>query len=409
MLGAIFGGRSTATTRAGSAARSAGRVFSERGDVARAGESLESLGRRTRRAAEAHRAGGRRAHREPRPGERRAREDPHRAAQVRHRGRPHRPRLGTLARRRRRLPAPGLDVVRPRNRARCSRPASCCRLLACAPAPGPMRRRSACIAPWSSTDGGDLPFGLELVREDGGLVAYLVNGPERVRATGVRLEDGNLSIQMPGYQNRIEATFKDGRFEGTLYILRPRGIVRELRLVAMPGEAWRFFPKPDAAPLDFSGRWALTFRDADGGESAGDRGARPGRPRGDGHGAAPERRRPLHRRRGARRHAVPVALRRRHGVPLPRAPRQRRRARRRAVHRRRLPGVVQRPPRPGGEARQPGRAHGPQARRRPARVQLPGRRRQPAAAIPTPAMRARSCWSRSAAAGARTATTRRPS
>jgi hypothetical protein len=43
VLGAIFGGRSSATTRAGSAARSAGRVFSEHGDVARAGESLETL------------------------------------------------------------------------------------------------------------------------------------------------------------------------------------------------------------------------------------------------------------------------------------------------------------------------------------------------------------------------------
>ena len=43
VLGAIFGGRSVATTRAGSAARSAGRVFSERGDVERADESLESL------------------------------------------------------------------------------------------------------------------------------------------------------------------------------------------------------------------------------------------------------------------------------------------------------------------------------------------------------------------------------
>jgi hypothetical protein len=43
VLGAIFGGRSVATSRAGSAARSAGRVFSERGDVARAGESFESL------------------------------------------------------------------------------------------------------------------------------------------------------------------------------------------------------------------------------------------------------------------------------------------------------------------------------------------------------------------------------
>jgi hypothetical protein len=43
VLGAIFGGRSAAATRAGSAARHAGRVFSERGDIERAGESLEAL------------------------------------------------------------------------------------------------------------------------------------------------------------------------------------------------------------------------------------------------------------------------------------------------------------------------------------------------------------------------------
>jgi len=89
-----------------------------------------------------------------------------------------------------------------------------------------------------------------------------------VRAPDVTLEGQRLEVQMPGYQNRIEATFKDGRFEGTLYVLRPRGIVRELRFVAMPGEDWRFFPKPDAAPLDYSGRWALEFTDADGKESA---------------------------------------------------------------------------------------------------------------------------------------------
>ncbi len=119
-----------------------------------------------------------------------------------------------------------------------------------------------------SVEGGDLPFGLELASEDGGTVAYLVNGPERVRAAGVRLEDDRLAIQMPGYQNRIDATFVDGRFEGTLKLLRPHGVVRDLRFVAVPGESWRFFPKPDAAPMDFSGRWALTFRDEGGNESA---------------------------------------------------------------------------------------------------------------------------------------------
>ena len=119
-----------------------------------------------------------------------------------------------------------------------------------------------------SVDGGDLPFGLELAKEDGAKVAYLINGPERVRATDVRLKDNRLTIQMPGYQNRIEATFVDGRFEGILYLLRPRGVVRELRFVAMPAETWRFFPKPDAVPVDFSGRWALTYRDDDGNETA---------------------------------------------------------------------------------------------------------------------------------------------
>ena len=100
VLGAIFGGRSTATTRAGSAARSAGRVFSERGDVARAGESLESLGAERDELLKRieQEAGALTASLDPASIE--LDEDPHRAAQVRHRRRSHRPRLGTLARRR---------------------------------------------------------------------------------------------------------------------------------------------------------------------------------------------------------------------------------------------------------------------------------------------------------------------
>ncbi|MGH8243582.1 MAG: peroxiredoxin family protein, partial [Steroidobacteraceae bacterium] len=140
-----------------------------------------------------------------------------------------------------------------------------CALLGCERAESPPLGHYRAVA---SVEGGDLPFGLELVEENGAIVAYLVNGPERVRATEVTLAGGRLAIQMPGYQNRIEATYEDGRFEGTLFILRPRGVVKELRLVAVPGQRWRFFPQPDAAPMDFSGRWALTFRDADGKESA---------------------------------------------------------------------------------------------------------------------------------------------
>ena len=117
-----------------------------------------------------------------------------------------------------------------------------------------------------SVAGGDLPFGLELAREDDAVVAYLINGPERVRATNVQLDGDQLTIQMPGYQHRLEAKFTDGRFEGAVHLLRPRGVIKDVRFVGMPGENWRFFPKPDAAPVDFSGRWALTFQGADGAE-----------------------------------------------------------------------------------------------------------------------------------------------
>jgi hypothetical protein len=173
--------------------------------------------------------------------------------------------MGTLARRSGRLSASGINVVRPAAALRGALALSfLSALFACSPQDEPPLGLYRAVV---SVDGGDLPFGLELASEDGGTVAYLINGPERVRATNVTLEGNRLAIQMPGYQNRIEATYQDGRFEGTLFILRPRGIVRELRLVAMPGESWRFFPKPDAAPLDFSGRWALTFRDAEGDES----------------------------------------------------------------------------------------------------------------------------------------------
>jgi len=166
-----------------------------------------------------------------------------------------------------RLPAAGIDFVIAASamRIKFALLAIAGILLACGQANGPPLGTYRAVA---SVDGGDLPFGLELAEEEGAIVAYLINGPERVRATNVQLDGDRLAIQMPGYQNRIEAQFVDERFEGSLSILRPRGVVRDLRLVAVPGESWRFFPEPDAAPLDFSGRWALTYRDEDSKESA---------------------------------------------------------------------------------------------------------------------------------------------
>jgi peroxiredoxin len=114
--------------------------------------------------------------------------------------------------------------------------------------------------------GGDLPFGLELAREDGAIVAYLINGPERARVPDVRLDGSELTMRMPGYPHRLEARFVDARFEGSVEFLRPRGVIKSVRFVAVPGQSYRFFPKPEADPQDFSGRWALIFSDDEGRE-----------------------------------------------------------------------------------------------------------------------------------------------
>jgi hypothetical protein len=46
---------------------------------------------------------------------------------------------------------------------------------------------------------GDLPFELDLAREDSAWVGYLVNGPERVKLTEVAVAGAHLEIKMPGY------------------------------------------------------------------------------------------------------------------------------------------------------------------------------------------------------------------
>jgi len=117
-----------------------------------------------------------------------------------------------------------------------------------------------------SVAGGDLPFGLELGTENGRPIAWLENGPERVRVPDLQWQGGLLTLRMPGYSHRLEARVVDGRLVGEVIFLRPRGVTRPVRFVAMRDQPYRFFPRPAATPLDFSGRWALTFRDASGTE-----------------------------------------------------------------------------------------------------------------------------------------------
>lgn len=108
--------------------------------------------------------------------------------------------------------------------------------------------------------GGDLPFGLEIARDGERDIAWLVNGPERVKVDEVEIAAGRVAMQMPGYPHRLEASLVDGRLEGEVRFLRPGGETKVARLVGLRGQDWRFFPTPAPQYASFAGRWALTFR-----------------------------------------------------------------------------------------------------------------------------------------------------
>ncbi len=123
--------------------------------------------------------------------------------------------------------------------------------------------------------GGELPFGLEFAHEQGGRVAYLVNGPERTRVNEIAVNGDAVTLRMPGFNNRIDATLEGDTLSGTLTMVKPKGKDQQIPFRARHGDAFRFSPDSpaDAAPPapgatpapDVSGRWAVVF--ADGGKN----------------------------------------------------------------------------------------------------------------------------------------------
>src|SRR6201988_2284596 len=68
--------------------------------------------------------------------------------------------------------------------------------------------------------GGELPFGLELKQEGNSLVAYLINGPERVRVPDVKTNGRRIDMSMPGFGNRLTAKLTHGRLEGEVVLVK---------------------------------------------------------------------------------------------------------------------------------------------------------------------------------------------
>ena len=120
------------------------------------------------------------------------------------------------------------------------------------------------------TPGGDVPFGLDLVRKGTQVVGYLVNGPERLLVREVKITGSHLEIRMPGYENVLTADASGDQLTGEVFLVKLGGKNQHVPLHASLGEKYRFFPSPAPGPAagnaDVSGRWAVNFVD-DGGAS----------------------------------------------------------------------------------------------------------------------------------------------
>src|SRR5258708_7680878 len=70
------------------------------------------------------------------------------------------------------------------------------------------------------TPGGELPFGLDLVKKDSGVVGYLVNGQERLLLSEVKIDGSHLEIRMPGYENVLTADAVGDQLRGEIFLVK---------------------------------------------------------------------------------------------------------------------------------------------------------------------------------------------
>src|SRR5512133_1640180 len=70
-----------------------------------------------------------------------------------------------------------------------------------------------------------VPFGLDVAREENGLVLYVINGDERVRLDGVKATTGEIEARFPGYETTLKAKVAGEKLSGEIALVHERGKV----------------------------------------------------------------------------------------------------------------------------------------------------------------------------------------
>lgn len=115
--------------------------------------------------------------------------------------------------------------------------------------------------------GGMVPAGLEISAGDKGLAATFINGKERVPVPRVEMNGDEVLFTFPAFNTRLAGRWNGRDLSGTLTFVRRGGETQDIPFRARPGAAYRFVPAADSADSNVSGRWQVTFTDADGAQT----------------------------------------------------------------------------------------------------------------------------------------------
>ena len=119
-----------------------------------------------------------------------------------------------------------------------------------------------------TSPGGELPFGIDIMKGEGGYTAKILNGEERADTSSVDFNDNIISINFEWFDARITATLsEDGNSMSGQWSKTASGRDKTsmLDFSASKGFDYRFSQELDPAVITNSaGNWEVTFSDEDG-------------------------------------------------------------------------------------------------------------------------------------------------
>jgi peroxiredoxin len=118
------------------------------------------------------------------------------------------------------------------------------------------------LAKLKTASGEYIPFNFELKDSAGKKQLTIINGKERFKVTNVAVQGDSVIIKMPLFDSEIRAVLKENTLQGNwVRHIGSRNIL--IPFSAQADASWRFFPSPQKAKFNVSGRWSATFTDED--------------------------------------------------------------------------------------------------------------------------------------------------